>query len=677
MGCRCDRVRDAARVWTLVHGTRAGKASLPRTLALLCFGIALAWSVCQPVVACTTAVISGRVTADGRPLLWKNRDTRTTRRNEVDVYDGEQFRVMAVFDAGKRSSVWMGANSAGFCIENSLSRDLGSDEEAEGLGNGALMKLALETCATVDDFRALLDRTNTAGRKTTANLGVIDAHGGAALFEVGPASYSMFDANDPQVAPRGYIVRANFATTAHGVAPTPTAEALVETYSGERYARGCDLIEAEFEDGLTVDDVVRRLFRDLANEEGCPFPGTVNGPAGELPATIPKSDTISRTTTVSAAVFHGVRPGEDPLATTMWVALGDPTFSIAVPCWVGVEEPADAIAGADGGEICGIANTLREWSLTRDRSGVHTEHLPQLWQDVWPAEDALLREVAEARHRWETASPTAVEQSGLHQQLAVEALTLMRSELSDMKAAALALPSPPPPMFDAGSLVRVGIYDDAAKVSNGPRHLLAFLTPSNGFAAERITSARIRDGELADFDVLIMPGGSGSQQAARLEEAGREQIRSFVRAGGGYVGICAGAYLATTYYDWSLGLINARVWDRCHWARGGADVELGMSPAGCRLLDCEPSVRVRYNQGPLLVPDNQPDVPGYEVLATFETEVAEKGAPAGAMAGTHAIIRSMYGRGRVICFSPHPEVTGGPNTLVREGVRWAGGALGQ
>ncbi len=97
-----------------------------------------------------------------------------------------------------------------------------------------------------------------------------------------------------------------------------------------------------------------------------------------------------------------------------------------------------------------------------------------------------------------------------------------------------------------------------------------------------------------------------------------------------------------------------------------------MSPAGRSLLDCDDVITVRYNQGPLLVPDNMPDMPGYQVLASFRTEAAEKGAPVGAMTGTHAIIRSQFGSGNVICFSPHPEVPGGPNRLITEGVRWAG-----
>ncbi|MFM7242842.1 MAG: BPL-N domain-containing protein [Planctomycetaceae bacterium] len=225
---------------------------------------------------------------------------------------------------------------------------------------------------------------------------------------------------------------------------------------------------------------------------------------------------------------------------------------------------------------------------------------------------------------------------------------------------------------DERAVVRVAIYDDSAEAGKGPVNLLRILTPDAGFSSRRISSGEIRQGMLADFDVLIMPGGSGSKQAERLQASGCEQIRDFVRAGGGYVGICAGSYLASSHYDWSLGLINARVWDRAHWARGGGDVSIRMSDAGWQLLGRGGSVPVRYNQGPLLVPDDESDLPGYEVLATFETAVADKGAQPGSMVGTHAIIRSMYGQGRVICYSPHPEAAGGPNGIIASGVRWAG-----
>ena len=79
-------------------------------LAWLWLAMLIAASVPADLVACTTAVVSGKATADGRPLLWKSRDTRTTRLNEVVVYEGKTYRVLAVFNAGKRDAVWMGVN---------------------------------------------------------------------------------------------------------------------------------------------------------------------------------------------------------------------------------------------------------------------------------------------------------------------------------------------------------------------------------------------------------------------------------------------------------------------------------------------------------------------------------------------------------------------------------------
>ena len=54
-----------------------------------------------------------------------------------------------------------------------------------------------------------------------------------------------------------------------------------------------------------------------------------------------------------------------------------------------------------------------------------------------------------------------------------------------------------------------------------------------------------------------------------------------------------------------------------------------------------------------------------EVIATFETEIARNGAPVGVMKGTTAIAKGKFGSGRVICFSPHPELTTGLEHMVR------------
>ena len=213
--------------------------------------------------------------------------------------------------------------------------------------------------------------------------------------------------------------------------------------------------------------------------------------------------------------------------------------------------------------------------------------------------------------------------------------------------------------------VRVGVYCD---VGAGPRHkdLLKALETFEDVSVRKLMADDIRNGALGDVDVLIHPGGSGGGQGRHLGENGREAIRSFIREGGGFIGICAGAYLASADYSWSLNVLDARVVDRNHWARGKGMVQIELTDAGRQALKSkEQQLPIFYAQGPLLAPRNHPDIADYETLATFKTEIAENGAPEGVMKGTTAIARGDFGRGRVFCFSPHPEMTEGLEPLVQ------------
>lgn len=408
--------------------------TLGKTWPALLVALVLALPLTRSSRACTTAVISGKATIDGRPLLWKNRDTKSGLHNEVAVLEGGRFKAIAVVNAGQRKAIWMGVNEAGFCIENSVSNDLALEEKGKGPGNGRFMKLALEKCATVADFEKLLEETNETGRSTTANFGVIDAQGGAVLFETGPKSYVKFDANDPAVAPHGYVVRSNFSTTARGFDANPAPEQLKGLYSGERYLRACTLLDARGDKPLTLNYVIRHCTRDLCDSRLAPLPGSVNGPTGTLPEVIATANTISRTTTVSAAVFHGVRPGEDPALTTMWTLLGDPKFSIAVPCWVAAGV-ADPLSDDQGGEIGEIAIRLREASLTPEADGVYSAALPGLWHDLFIAEDRFFTEIATAKDGWSKDGFTAQELAARHTQAASTAIEAMERELVELQDA--------------------------------------------------------------------------------------------------------------------------------------------------------------------------------------------------------------------------------------------------
>jgi len=232
----------------------------------------------------------------------------------------------------------------------------------------------------------------------------------------------------------------------------------------------------------------------------------------------------------------------------------------------------------------------------------------------------------------------------------------------------------PAAIFAADQPVRVAVFDGPG-VGASAKPLIASLQEAKNqkFQITRITAEQIQNGKLADVDVLVHPGGSGSKQGNALGESGRKAVKDFVRQGGGFLGICAGAYLASNDYPWSLKLIDAKVVDKRHWARGNGEVELSLSPSGKKFFGQSTNkMAIHYAQGPLLArPEwDDPEVPDYESLAVFASEIAENGAPRGIMVATSAAVRCTYGKGRVFCFSPHPELTEGLHHLIPLTVDW-------
>jgi len=233
------------------------------------------------------------------------------------------------------------------------------------------------------------------------------------------------------------------------------------------------------------------------------------------------------------------------------------------------------------------------------------------------------------------------------------------------------------PLFAAGDdphrrteEIRVAVYNDVG-VGRSIKELMSVLEKADELDVQKITAEDIRGGALDEYDVVIHPGGSGSKQGKQLDAEGREAVRSFVRKGGGFIGVCAGAYLASADYPWSLHILDAKVLDRKHWARGTGTVRIGLSDEGRRILrDDSQNVSIYYGQGPLLAPAADPSIPDFVPLGTYETEIAKNGAPSGVMVGTTAIAAGQFGRGRVLCFSPHPEKTDGLGSFVHRAVEY-------
>ncbi|MFP4046801.1 MAG: carcinine hydrolase/isopenicillin-N N-acyltransferase family protein [Bacteroidales bacterium] len=158
------------------------QAALTFILVLMAFRFA---------VPCTSVIISGEHTKDGRPIMWKHRDTRTFDNKLAYIGSGKYSAVALINSEDEDAEkIWIGFNSAGFAIMNTLSYNVDGEEDE----NGEFMKKALMECATVDEFEKFIQNSSKP-RKVASNFGVIDAEGGAAYFETGEESYTRFDAS--------------------------------------------------------------------------------------------------------------------------------------------------------------------------------------------------------------------------------------------------------------------------------------------------------------------------------------------------------------------------------------------------------------------------------------------------------------------------------------------------
>jgi len=223
---------------------------------------------------------------------------------------------------------------------------------------------------------------------------------------------------------------------------------------------------------------------------------------------------------------------------------------------------------------------------------------------------------------------------------------------------------------DLAGPIRIALYNDAGAAGKGVPSVTTILDHAGGYEVTVFKAADVVHGALENKDVVIFTGGSGSKEGAALGEAGRETVKQFVKDGGGYLGICAGAYLACSKFPWSLGLLDAQTVSQ-KWRRGVGDVQLEITPAGQHLSTLTAGNRnVHYANGPVIKPAGRSDLAPYEPLAFFRTELAENGTPVGAMVNTPAIVQGRFGKGRIVISSPHPEQTPGLEIIVERAVHW-------
>lgn len=179
-----------------------------------------------------------------------------------------------------------------------------------------------------------------------------------------------------------------------------------------------------------------------------------------------------------------------------------------------------------------------------------------------------------------------------------------------------------------------------------------------GCHVEILNADDIKSDSLNNYDVLAIPGGESRPNPwEELGLEGKSMIQTFIKGGGGYIGICLGAlYACDLCYFWGI-----------KWAKDELYLDLFPGIAHCGQEDIAPqggwplmtwlnksegshpiidamTDRIRivyYPSSPYLQPYRDTNV---TIVSTYE------------ISGNPAMVAFEYGKGRVFLCGPHPEI---------------------
>lgn len=324
---------------------------------------------------CTSLVATGAGTIDGAALLWKNRDNPSELSNKVVFVEDKPYNYLALVDGDPANGhlAWASLNAAGFAVANTATTNLPALEPS---GNPAiLMGDAARTCATVDEFEQFLQHNFGKNRGTRSNFLVVDAKGGAAIFEAHASGFKRFNAAD---AAEQYLGNTNFSKS--GTADGGGGYL--------RFDREAELLKATPGGRLSVAYIFETMSRDLGHPLlHHPERGTWRTFPADKPVWLHTNYTIDRPSTASAVVIHNVKPGQDPMYATMWVMLGEPLTTVAVPLWVAAgTPPSEFWEGKDAPlskESARLKNVLRPLKAAERREYVEVTRLDNAAGTGW------------------------------------------------------------------------------------------------------------------------------------------------------------------------------------------------------------------------------------------------------------------------------------------------------
>ncbi len=173
-----------------------------------------------------------------------------------------------------------------------------------------------------------------------------------------------------------------------------------------------------------------------------------------------------------------------------------------------------------------------------------------------------------------------------------------------------------------------------------------------GYSVQLVKADYFNSAHPCDCSILCFPGGDMYQYAQDISQDGKEKIRSFIRNGGAYIGICGGSYFTASDVIWQgtrlpmnpLGLFPGE-------ARGPVDAiapypqctmcRINIVNSTHPITQSETDTTwILYCYGPMFSPDDGADI---VILGQYD------------IGGQPAVAAFEYGLGRVFIIGAHPE----------------------
>lgn len=253
----------------------------------------------------------------------------------------------------------------------------------------------------------------------------------------------------------------------------------------------------------------------------------------------------------------------------------------------------------------------------------------------------------------------------------------------------LMLPTPSPALEGAD----VAVYNDTAFEGGGAwsQGLTAIksMLDQYGYSHEDITPTDLNN--ITDlnslYSVIIFGGGWAGGYNTYINESGFANLRSFIANGGGFFGICAGAYFASDVVSWKEDFdTTAAVYDYSSdlfpgLAKGAVLGIIGWNdPTGCSaditegaamttvsiatdtLYQDASELDILYYGGPAFYP--------FSVAAGHIQVVARYDLPGDPMDGAAAMVIFTYGDGKIFLTGPHPEISFSGCVLYYDDTNW-------